>query len=72
MDGQKSLYSCGFSPFRASFPFNCFKSIYGEEAKYHVSVCEERGTKEHDILVEYNDYILIAEVKASKVREPFF
>ena len=51
---------------------NCFKSIYGEEAKYHVSVCEERGTKEHDILVEYNDYILIAEVKASKVREPFF
>ena len=20
MDGQKSLYSCGFSPFRASFP----------------------------------------------------
>ena len=22
MDGQKSLYSCGFSPFRASFPFD--------------------------------------------------
>src|SRR5699024_3133236 len=22
MDGQKSLYSCGFAPFRASFPFN--------------------------------------------------
>lgn len=46
--------------------------IFGEEAKYHVSVCEERGTKEHDLLIEFNDYILIAEIKASKVREPFF
>lgn len=49
-----------------------FKSIFGDEAVYHTSVCEERGTKEHDILIEFHDYILIAEVKASKVREPFF
>lgn len=48
------------------------KSIFGDEAVYHTSVCEERGTKEHDILIEFNNYILIAEVKASKVREPFF
>lgn len=48
------------------------KSIFGDEAIYHTSVCEERGTKEHDILIEFNNYILIAEVKASKVREPFF
>lgn len=46
--------------------------IFGSKAKYHVSVCEEKGTKEHDILVEYGEYIIIAEVKASKVREPFF
>lgn len=49
-----------------------FKNIFGDEAIYHTSVCEERGTKEHDILIEFHDYILIAEVKASKVREPFF
>ena len=49
-----------------------FKSIFGDEAIYHTSVCEERGTKEHDILIEFHGYILIAEVKASKVREPFF
>ena len=49
-----------------------FKDIFGEDAKYHTSVCEERGTKEHDILIEFNNYILIAEVKASKVREPLF
>lgn len=49
-----------------------FKSIFGDEAIYHTSVCEERGTKEHDILIEFHDYILIAEAKASKVREPFF
>ncbi|KNZ41443.1 MULTISPECIES: YecA family protein [Acetobacterium] len=49
-----------------------FKDLFGDKAKYHASVCEERGTKEHDILIEFNNYILIAEVKASKVREPFF
>lgn len=49
-----------------------FIDIFGDKAKYHTSVCEERGTREHDILIEFNDYILIAEVKASKVREPFF
>lgn len=48
------------------------KKIMGSKAKIHRSVCEERGTKEHDILVEFGDYILIAEAKASKVREPFF
>ena len=46
--------------------------IFGDKAKYHISVCEDRGTKEHDILIEYSNYIIIAEVKASKVREPFF
>ena len=46
--------------------------ILGDKAKYHISVCEDRGTKEHDILIEYSNYIIIAEVKASKVREPFF
>lgn len=51
---------------------NCLKKAFGEKAKYHSSVCEERGTKEHDILVEANDYIFVVEVKASKVREPFF
>lgn len=48
------------------------KKALGEKAKYHSRVCEERGTKEHDILIEIGNYILIAEVKASKVREPFF
>lgn len=48
------------------------KVIFGNKAKYHTSVCEERGTKEHDILIEFNNYIFLIEVKASKVREPFF
>lgn len=48
------------------------KDIFGEKATYYTSVCEERGTKEHDILIEYENYIIVAEVKASKVREPFF
>ena len=48
------------------------KKIFGNNAIYHTGVCEERGTKEHDILIEFNEYILIAEAKASKVREPFF
>lgn len=48
------------------------KVIFGNKTKYYTSVCEERGTKEHDILIELNNYILLVEVKASKVREPFF
>lgn len=48
------------------------KVLFGDNAKYHTSVCEERGTKEHDILIEFDKYIIIAEVKGSKVREPFF
>lgn len=48
------------------------KSILGETPIFHSQVCEERGTKEHDILVEFDNLILVAEVKASKVREPFF
>lgn len=49
-----------------------FKKIFGDSAYYHKNVCEERGTNEHDLVIEYDDYILIAEVKSSKVREPFF
>ncbi len=49
-----------------------FKLIFGDNAIYHQTVCEEKGTKEHDLLIEYKDFILIAEIKASKVREPFF
>lgn len=48
------------------------EKILGDKAIIHRNVCEERGTKEHDILVETNNYILIAEAKASKVREPLF
>ena len=50
----------------------CFKSVFHEDARDHMAVCEKPGTQEHDILIEFKNYILIAEVKASKVREPFF
>ena len=50
----------------------CFKSVFHEDARYQMAVCEKPGTQEHDILIEFKNYILIAEVKASKVREPFF
>lgn len=49
-----------------------FKIIFGDKASYHQTICEEKGTKEHDLLIEYKNFILIAEIKASKVREPFF
>ena len=51
---------------------NCFHEIFGETANYYSSVCEIPGSFEHDILVEYGNTIIIAEVKASKVHEPFF
>lgn len=48
------------------------KNIFSEEAIFHTTVCEVRGTNEHDILIEYKNKLIIVEVKASKVREPFF
>ncbi len=51
----------------------CITKILGNSGvKYHTAVCEKPGTDEHDILIEYKNSILICEVKASKVREPFF
>ena len=37
----------------------CLKKIFGDKAAYHQNVCEEPGTKEHDLLIEYNNYILM-------------
>ena len=50
----------------------CFHTILGNSAIYHKSVCETPGSLEHDILIEYESTIIVAEVKASKVHEPFF
>lgn len=76
LENPKNKFTDKYKKSKADIVENLFlkllKKIFGEEAKYHISVCEERGTKEHDILIEFKDYILIAEVKASKVREPFF
>lgn len=45
------------------------EELFQGKAKIHTSIFEERGTKEHDLLVEIGDYILICEIKGSKVRE---
>ena len=49
-----------------------FKTVLGNSAHYYTNVCESRGTLEHDIVIETTGYILVAEIKGSKVREPFF
>lgn len=48
------------------------RNILGDNITVYTKVCEKRGTSEHDILVLYDNYILIIEAKASKPREPFF
>lgn len=76
LENPKNPFAEKYKRTKASVVENLFvdslKKLLGEDAKYHTNVCEEWGTKEHDILVEYSNYIIIAEVKASKVREPFF
>ena len=52
--------------------FNYFKSIFGHSAQYFRQVCEKPRTDEHDILILYEKYIFIIEVKGSKVRMPLF
>ncbi|MCE9656248.1 hypothetical protein LPC13_13315 [Clostridium celatum] len=48
------------------------KNIFGNEGKYFSSVFETKDShNEHDLLVLYNDILIIGEVKAAKVKEPF-
>lgn len=76
LENPQNTFAAKYKKSKADIVENFFlthlKSLLGEKAIYHSQVCEERGTKEHDILVEFDKYILVAEVKASKVREPFF
>ena len=76
IENPQNFFADRYKKVKANIVENLFlkqlKDILGEKAIYHSQVCEERGTKEHDILVEFEGYIIIAEVKASKVREPFF
>jgi hypothetical protein len=49
-----------------------FKSFLGTQAKYYTSIFETNKSKnEHDLLIEFKNNLLIVEVKASKVKEPF-
>lgn len=47
-----------------------FKQIFGEDADYYTSVCQTPKNDEHDILVAYNNVLIIVEIKSSKVKEP--
>ena len=49
-----------------------FKNFLGTQANYYTSVFEtDKSENEHDLLIEFNNSLLIVEVKASKVKEPF-
>ena len=48
------------------------KRIFGDKANYFPTIFEKNDSNnEHDLLVEYKDNLIICEVKASKVKEPF-
>lgn len=76
LENPKNTFSEKYKRTKANIVENLFvdglKELLGGKAQFYTNVCEEPGTKEHDILVEFGNYIIVAEVKASKVREPFF
>lgn len=45
------------------------KKILNNKCKVYAPIFEEKGTYEHDLLIEIDNYILICEIKASKVKE---
>ncbi len=48
------------------------KNIFGEDGRYFSSVFETKDShNEHDLFITYKDILIIGEVKASKVKEPF-
>jgi len=49
-----------------------FKKLFKDLATYYTSVFEnDKSQNEHDLLINYEETVLIVEVKASKVKEPF-
>ncbi|MGX1373852.1 hypothetical protein RKD56_000970 [Priestia megaterium] len=49
-----------------------FKALFKDSAKYYTSVFEnDKSQNEHDLVIEYGEIILVVEIKASKVKEPF-
>lgn len=51
---------------------NIFKELFQDEADYYVSIYEnDKSEREHDLLVVFKQNVLICEVKASKIKEPF-
>lgn len=48
------------------------KNIFGNEGRYFSSIFETKDSNhEHDLFVMYKDILVIGEVKASKIKEPF-
>ncbi|SDZ79141.1 hypothetical protein SAMN05421743_101215 [Thalassobacillus cyri] len=51
---------------------NLFKGFFKEKGNYYTSVFEDnQSQKEHDLVIKFENYLLIVEIKASKVKEPF-
>ena len=58
--------------FVEEYVFKLFKKIFSNSALFYKNVCEDYKTNEHDLLIFYEKYILIIEIKGSKVRAPLF
>lgn len=52
--------------------FDLLQRAFGDKAKYYRNVCEAPKTNEHDLLIVYENYVLIVEIKGSKIRPPAF
>ena len=50
--------------------YSVFKQLFRDKAKLFRKVCEQPGTDEHDLLLLFDKYILVIEVKGSKVKTP--
>lgn len=45
------------------------QELFQDKAKIYTNIFEEKGTREHDVLIEIEDYIFVCEIKASKIKE---
>lgn len=49
-----------------------FKEILGKKAQFIRNIYEKPGQNEHDLIIIYKNYLIIAESKSSKKRKPLY
>ena len=73
---EKSELKENFYKYRDKYAENqslkIFKKLFKDKAQYYTSLYETKDSQyEHDLIIQYDNKLILVEVKAAKLKEPF-